>query len=63
MQKRINALGKECARPLALIYVGSVAMKHGKPIIASESGKGQALIGFEGHSITDEGFGDHDVHP
>jgi arylsulfatase A-like enzyme len=63
MQERINALGKECAKPLALMYVGSVAMKHGKPIIASESGKGQALIGVEGHSITDEGFGDNDVHP
>ncbi len=63
MQERINALGKECAKPLALVYVGSVALKHDKPIIASEGGQPQALIGGEGDSITDEGFGDNDDHP
>jgi arylsulfatase A-like enzyme len=63
MQERINALGTECAKPLGLVYVGSVAMKHGKPIIASEDGQPQALINSDGHSITDEGFGDHDDYP
>ena len=58
MQERLNALGKEAAKPLALIYVAGVGLKHGKPLMASEGGKGAALIGGEGHSITDEGFGE-----
>ncbi|GMV82891.1 MAG: arylsulfatase [Planctomycetota bacterium] len=57
MQERINALGKECAKPLFLQYIASVGMKHGKPIIAAEDGQPQALIGGSEHSITDEGFG------
>ena len=63
MQERLNALGKESAKPLALIYVGSVGLAHGKPLMASESGKGPALVEGNGHSITDEGFGDNDKHP
>ena len=62
MQDRINALGKECAKPLALVFVAGVGLKHGKPIIASEEGQPQALIGG-GHSITDEGVGDDDHQP
>jgi hypothetical protein len=38
------------------------ALKHGKPLMASESGKGPEMVGG-GHSITDEGFGDNDDHP
>jgi hypothetical protein len=56
MQERINALGKEATKPLALVWVVGVGMKHGKPIIASEAGQPQALI-EDGPSITDEGFG------
>jgi len=64
MQQRIEALAKESAKPLALVYVGGVAMKHEKPLIASEKGKPQALIGGEEHSLTEEGFGEEDqVHP
>jgi arylsulfatase A-like enzyme len=61
MQERLNALGKESAKALALVYAGGVALKHDKPIIASEGGKPQALIGDGGHSITDEGVGEHEV--
>ncbi|MCL4789455.1 MAG: hypothetical protein KJ070_22145, partial [Verrucomicrobia bacterium] len=60
MQERLNALGKESAKPLALIYVTSVGLAHGKPLMASESGKGPALVEPDGHSITDEGFGEMD---
>jgi hypothetical protein len=63
MQERINALGKECSKPLFLSYVAGAGLKHDKPIIASESGKPQALIGDGGHSITDEGVGETDVLP
>jgi arylsulfatase A-like enzyme len=63
LQDRINALGKECAKPLFLVYVGGVGLAHGKPVIASEAGEPQALIGGSAHAITDEGFGDPDVVP
>lgn len=62
MKDRINALGKECSKALALEFIASVALKHGKPVIASEAGQPQALIG-NGPSITDEGFGENDRHP
>lgn len=61
MQERLNALGKEAAKPLALIYVGGVGLAHGKPNIASENGKGPVMAGDAGHSITDEGVGEDDV--
>jgi len=57
LQDRINALGKECTKPLALQYIASVGLKHDKPKIASEDGEPQALIGGNAPSITDEGFG------
>ena len=57
---RINALGKESSKPLALIFVANVGLKHGKPVIASESGE-QAMISVKGPSITDDGFGDDDI--
>lgn len=60
IQNRINSLGKEAAKPLALVFIANVGLKHGKPIIASEEGQPQAVIGGEGPSITDEGFGDND---
>jgi len=58
MQERLNVLGKESAKPLALVYVTSVGLAHGKPLMASEDGKGPALVEDDGHAITDEGFGD-----
>ena len=63
MQERLNALGKESAKPLFLVYVAGVGLKHGKPVIASEDGHPQALIGEGGLSITDEGVGDPEAEP
>src|SRR5262249_31401614 len=60
MQDRINALGKGAANPLVLQYAARVAFKHGRPVIASENGQPQALIGGGEHSLIDEGFGDND---
>src|SRR5438876_7763266 len=58
MQERLNALGKEATKPLALMWVGGMALKHGKPLMGSEGGKGAAMVGGDGHSITEEGFGE-----
>ena len=63
MQERLNALGKESAKPLALIYVTSVGLKHGKPLMGSVDGKGPVSVEAEGHAITDEGFGEHELRP
>jgi arylsulfatase A-like enzyme len=60
MQNRLNALGKEAAKPLALIYIASVGLKHGKPLLASEDGSGAPPVDKDGHSITDDGIGEHD---
>ena len=62
LKERIDALGRESAKPLALIYIAGAGLKHDKPVIASEKGEPQAVIG-DGRSITDEGFGDDDDHP
>jgi len=61
MQARLNALGKESAKPLALIYVASVGLAHGKPNLASEDGKSRVSTDPHGPSITDEGVGDPDI--
>jgi arylsulfatase A-like enzyme len=57
MQARLNALGKESAKPLALIYVAGVGLKHGKPNMASEEGTPASTGTEHGKSITDEGIG------
>ncbi|MEI6537259.1 MAG: arylsulfatase [Verrucomicrobiaceae bacterium] len=61
LQDRLNALGKEAAKPLALIYVTSVGLAHGKPLMGSADGKGSVSAESNGHSITDDGVGDDDV--
>ena len=58
MQGRLNALGKESAKPLALMYVAGVGLAHGKPRMASEDGKGAVMVEGDGHSITDENVGE-----
>src|SRR5437870_47648 len=58
MQQRIEALAKEAAKPLALMWVGGMALKHGKPLMGSEGGHGPALVEGDGHAITEEGFGE-----
>ena len=55
MQERLNALGRDSAKPLALIYITRVGLAHGKPLMASEDGKLPAKIDSQGHSITEEG--------
>jgi arylsulfatase A-like enzyme len=62
MQDRLDALGKEAAKPLALQYIASVGLAHGNPIIGSEKGQPQAMIG-DGRSITDEGTGIYEAQP
>src|SRR5947207_10290649 len=44
MQERLNALGKESAKPLALVYVAGVGLKHGKPLMASEGSRGPDMV-------------------
>jgi arylsulfatase A-like enzyme len=61
MEDRLNALGKESAKPLALIYIGGVGLKHGKPLMAAEGGYGSVLVEDDGHAITDEGFGEEET--
>lgn len=61
MQDRINALGKESAKPLALIYVAKVGLAHGKPNMASGTGGDRTQTDPHGPSITDEVVGDPDV--
>lgn len=63
LQARINALGREQAKPLALQYVAAVGLKHGKPLMGSIDGSGPVLVGQDGPSITDEGVGDHEKVP
>ncbi len=58
MQERLNALGKEAAKPQSLVWIAGTALAHGKPLMASEDGKGSALAENHGVSITDEGFGE-----
>ena len=63
MEDRLNALGRESAKPLALMYVASVGLAHGKPRMASEDGTGPVMVEGDGHSITDEGVGDDETSP
>ncbi|HTQ50134.1 MAG TPA: arylsulfatase [Candidatus Acidoferrales bacterium] len=63
MQDRLNALGREATKPLALIYVAGVGLKHGKPLMASENGHGPILVDENGEAITDEGVGDDETSP
>jgi arylsulfatase A-like enzyme len=57
MQARIEALGKEAAKPLALMYVVKVGLAHGKPLMASMDGESPVMIDEHGPSITEEGVG------
>ncbi|MCZ7639462.1 MAG: hypothetical protein M5U12_27505 [Verrucomicrobia bacterium] len=61
MQERLNALGREAAKPLALIYVAGVGLAHGKPLIPSEGGQPPVAVDPHGPAITDEGVGEHDA--
>ncbi len=58
IQERLNALGKESTKPLALIYVANVGLKHGKPLMASASGGKTAEVDEHDEAITDESVGE-----
>lgn len=60
MQQRLNALGAESAKPLALMYVTGVGLAHGKPLLASDGGPVPASHDSNGPAITDEGIGERD---
>jgi arylsulfatase A-like enzyme len=62
MQNRLNELGKQAAKPLALIHVAKVGLAHGKPLMGSDDGKDAVAIQPDGLSITDEGVGELDRH-
>ncbi|MHB8898308.1 MAG: hypothetical protein ACYC6Y_06135 [Thermoguttaceae bacterium] len=62
MQERLNALGRESAKPLALIYITSVGLAHGKPLMASEDGTPPAKVDPHGPSIIEEEV-DYPVQP
>lgn len=61
MQERLNNLGKEAAKPLALIHITKVGLAHGKPLMGSDDGEKPAAVDSHGPSITDEGIGDPDT--
>jgi hypothetical protein len=61
MRATLLAMGKESAKPLALIYIGGVGLKHGKPLMGSENGHDAVLVEDDGHAITDEGFGEEET--
>lgn len=60
MQDRLNAVGKDAAKPLALLWIGKVSLSHGKPLMGSENGKGAVMVDPHGVAITDEGAGEED---
>jgi hypothetical protein len=60
MQARIESLGKEAAKPLALMYIAKTGLAHGKPLMGSAGGVSPAAADDHGPSITDEGIGDPD---
>ena len=57
MQNRLNTLGKEAAKPLALIYVAGVGLAHGKPRLAADASNDPAAVDPNGQAITDDGVG------
>lgn len=61
MQARIEALGKEAAKPLALLWIGNTALAHGKPLMGAESGERPAEGHGQSPSITDEGFSEVEI--
>ena len=58
MKDRLNALGRDAAKPLALIYITSVGLAHGKPLIADEGAEPPVAVDPNGHSIIEEDVGE-----
>jgi len=61
MQARIEALGKQAVKPLALMYVAKVGLAHGKPLMAGAGSNNNAPADDHAPSITDDGIGDSDT--
>ncbi len=61
MKTQIEALGREAAKPYALMYILQKGLAHGTPLMASEGGSGPAMFDANSPSITDEGIGENDV--
>lgn len=60
MKAQIEALGREAAKPYALMYILQKGLAHGTPLMASMEGGAPALFDANGPSITDEGIGEND---
>ncbi len=60
MKAQIEALGREAAKPYALMYIMQKGLAHGTPLMASMDGGAPALFDVNGPSITDEGIGEND---
>jgi hypothetical protein len=60
VQDRLNTLGRESAKPLAMICVTSVGLAHGKPLLASKDGASPVKADAHGPTITDEDSGRKD---
>lgn len=56
LQARIESLGKEAAKPLALMYIAKVGLAHGKPLMAAEGTTNSVGTPPQAPSITDEGL-------
>ena len=63
MQDRLNTLGTEAAKSLGLIYITQTGLAHGTPVMGSIDGKGAVMVSPDGHSITDEAFGEREAQP
>jgi len=61
LQQRLEAAGKESAKPLALVWMAGAALKNDHPLMPPEDGHEAAPKGAS-VSITDGGFGDDDDH-
>lgn len=60
MKERIETLGREAAKPYALMYILKTGLAHGKPLMPSDDGAAPEAFDPHGPSITDEGVGDRD---
>lgn len=62
LKARLEAASKEAGKPMFLMFVGSVGLKHGKPNMAGSEGATVEDLSHA-HSPTDEGAGDLEKLP
>ncbi len=63
MKAHIESLGKEAAKPLALMYIAKVGLAHGKPVLAAGESDSPEGLDVHGPSITDEGVAAPEAQP